>query len=68
MLLLLHRMAKFRKNIKNILKIIILAYLVNCALQIGYGYECYDELGDVNYDSVINILDVVILINTILNP
>ena len=49
----------------NILDIVI---LVNCVLQIGYDYECYDELGDANLDGVINILDVVILINIILNP
>ena len=41
--------------------------VVDCALQIGYGYECYDELGDVNEDGVINILDVVILVNWIVN-
>ena len=40
--------------------------VVECALQIGYGYECYDELGDMNADGVINILDVVILVNWVL--
>jgi hypothetical protein len=55
-------------NQDGLLNVLDIVILVNCALQIGYGYECYDELGDVNYDSIINILDVVILINTILNP
>ena len=55
-------------NEDGLLNILDIVILVNCVLQIGYGYECYDELGDTNLDGVINILDVVILINTILNP
>ncbi len=55
-------------NEDGLLNILDIVILVNCALQIGYGYECYDELGDTNLDGVINILDVVILINIILNP
>ena len=55
-------------NEDGLLNILDIVILVNCALQIGYDYECYDELGDTNLDGVINILDVVILINTILNP
>ena len=55
-------------NEDGLLNILDIVILVNCALQIGYDYECYDELGDANLDGVINILDVVILINIILNP
>jgi len=55
-------------NEDGLLNILDIVILVNCVLQIGYGYECYDELGDTNLDGVINILDVVILINIILNP
>ena len=55
-------------NEDGLLNILDIVILVNCVLQIGYGYECYDELGDANLDGVINILDVVILINIILNP
>ena len=55
-------------NEDGLLNILDIVILVNCALQIGYGYECYDELGDTNLDGVINILDIVILINIILNP
>ena len=55
-------------NEDGLLNILDIVILVNCALQIGYGYECYNELGDTNLDGVINILDVVILINIILNP
>ena len=55
-------------NEDGLLNILDIVILVNCALQIGYDYECYDELGDTNLDGVINILDVVILINIILNP
>ena len=55
-------------NEDGLLNILDIVIIVNCALQVGYGYECYDELGDANLDGVINILDVVILINTILNP
>ena len=55
-------------NEDGLLNILDIVILVNCALQIEYGYECYDELGDTNLDGVINILDIVILINTILNP
>ena len=54
-------------NEDGLLNILDIVILVNCVLQIGYGYECYDELGDTNLDGVINILDVVILVNTILN-
>jgi hypothetical protein len=54
-------------NEDGLLNILDVVILVNCALQIGYGYECSDELGDTNLDGVINILDVVILINIILN-
>ena len=55
-------------NEDGLLNILDIVILINCALQIGYDYECYDELGDTNLDGVINILDVVILINIILNP
>ena len=55
-------------NEDGLLNILDIVILVNCVLQIGYGYECYDELGDTNLDGFINILDVVILINIILNP
>jgi len=55
-------------NEDGLLNILDIVILVNCVLQIGYDYECYDELGDTNLDGVINILDVVILINIILNP
>ena len=55
-------------NEDGLLNILDIVILVNCVLQIGYDYECYDELGDANLDGVINILDVVILINIILNP
>jgi len=53
-------------NEDGLLNILDIVILVNCVLQIGYDYECYDELGDANLDGVINILDVVILINIIL--
>ena len=55
-------------NEDGLLNILDIVILINCALQIGYDYECYDELGDANLDGIINILDVVILINIILNP
>ena len=55
-------------NEDGLLNILDIVILVNCVLQIGYSYECYDELGDANLDGFINILDVVILINIILNP
>jgi len=53
-------------NEDGLLNILDIVILVNCALQIGYGYECYDELGDTNLDGVINILDIVQLVNIIL--
>ena len=54
-------------NEDGLLNILDIVILVNCVLQIGYGYECYDELGDTNLDGVINILDIVQLVNIILS-
>ena len=53
-------------NGDGILNVQDVVLIVNCALEEGQGFGCYDELADLNSDGIINILDIIIVTNLIL--